>query len=139
MQNFNPNNAMVNFYTLEDAAHLYDRTMTLWHRYADLLPLNVFFVQYERLIEDMEGVARPLLDFIGVDWDATVLDYQQTAKKRTVINTPSYRQITEGLYTHARFRWERYREQMKPVLPVLLPWARHWGYPDPDWVKEMGF
>jgi hypothetical protein len=27
-------------------------------------------------------------------------------------------------------RWRRYRKQLEPVLPVLLPWAERLGYPD---------
>jgi len=25
-------------------------------------------------------------------------------------------------------RWRRYQEQLKPVLPTLLPWAERFGY-----------
>jgi len=135
MQNFDPNNAMVNFYSIADAAHLYDRAMTAWTRYRALLPMDVFTVRYETMIEDMGGVARPLIDFLDLPWDERILDVQQTARARTSINTPSYRQVTEGLYTRARYRWERYAEHLAPVLPTLLPWARYWGYADPEWVS----
>jgi len=131
MQHFAPNNAMANFYTLEDIAHLYDRVMTLWTRYRELLPMQIYTVRYEDLVADFSSVVEPLIDFLGLPWDDAVADYRETARRRGLINTPSYRQVTEPLYTRARGRWERYRDHMAPVLPTLLPWARHWGYPDP--------
>ena len=60
--------------------------------------------------------------------DDGVRNYAETAHSREKIYTPSYNQVTQPLYTRARGRWERYREKMQPVLPVLLPWARRFGY-----------
>jgi len=57
-----------------------------------------------------------------------VLEYQANAAKRTRINTPSYHQVTEPIYTRARFRWERYKDQLAPVMGTLEKWARIWGY-----------
>ena len=36
-------------------------------------------------------------------------------------------QVRRGLFDGTR-QWERYREQMAPVLPVLDPWVRKFGY-----------
>ena len=71
---------------------------------------------------------RPLIDFLGLDWRDDLLDHRRTAKDRGVISTPSYNQVTQKLYGDAALRWERYREQMEPVLPLLLPWAKRLGY-----------
>jgi len=40
MQAFAPNDAMANFYTIEDTARLYAEVMGLWRHYENLLPLN---------------------------------------------------------------------------------------------------
>ena len=34
----------------------------------------------------------------------------------------------EPLYTRARGRWQRYADQLAPVLPILAPWAEKMGY-----------
>ena len=57
-----------------------------------------------------------------------MLDHQKTALDRGYIRTPSYAQVTEGIYVRAKGRWEKYREQMKPVLPILAPWVERFGY-----------
>jgi hypothetical protein len=36
--------------------------------------------------------------------------------------------VVEPIYTRAAGRWEHYREQLAPVLPVLEPWVRKFGY-----------
>lgn len=128
MQRFQPNDSMANFLDLGDAAALYDKVMKLWEHYQALLGLRVCAVHYETLLDDFKGTLEPLLEFLGVGWDDALHDYTQTAMKRKKINTPSYKQVTQPLYTRARGRWTRYHDQMEPVLPMLLPWAKHWGY-----------
>lgn len=128
MQHFSLNDAMSNFLDLEDSAALYDRVMTLWSVYRERLPLQVHEVRYEDLVSDLEGTARPLIDYLGLEWDDGVADYRETAMARGRINTPSYAQVTEKLYSQASGRWEHYRDEMAPVLPVLKPWAKAMGY-----------
>lgn len=128
MQNFRLNNAMANFLDIESSAILYDRVMRLWTAYRSVLPFAVHALAYEVLIADMEGSVTELLGYLGLEWDERMRDYRQTALARGRINTPSYNQVTESLYNRAAGRWEKYREPMQPVLPLLEPWARHWGY-----------
>ena len=55
-------------------------------------------------------------------------EYDKTAKERGRINTPSYHQVTEKIYTRASGRWLRYRRHLESVLPVLAPHAERYGY-----------
>jgi tetratricopeptide (TPR) repeat protein len=128
MQAFAPNDAMANFYTLEDAARLYAEVMGLWHHYASLLALNYHPIKYEDIVADFEGETRRLLDFLGLEWDPRVLEYNKNARQRKHINTPSYNQVTEEIYTRARYRWQRYENQLRPVMPLLAPFIDHFNY-----------
>ena len=128
MRAFKMNEGMVNCLDLESAARLYDSVMRLWTQYQDVLPLHVHTVRYESLIRDFDSAVSTCLDFLGMDWDDGVRDYVETAKRSKQINTPSYDQVTQPLYTEASGRWQRYREHLGPVLPVLLPWAERMGY-----------
>jgi len=128
MQNFELNDAMANFLDLGDAARLYDHVLAFWTRCRDILPLDVHVVRYEALVEDLEAEIRPLVAFLGLRWDEKMLDHRATAARRTPITTPSYAQVAEPIYGRARGRWQRYREQMRAVLPILAPWAERLGY-----------
>lgn len=130
MESFALNDAMANFLDLGDAARLYDLVLTFWQRCREMLPLEVHTVRYESLVEDLEAEARAVLDFLGLPWDPAVLDHRRTAKARGTISTPSYSQVIKPIYREASGRWERYREQMAHVLPLLAPWALRLGYGD---------
>lgn len=120
----------VNFSSIRDAADYYDAMMSIWSASLESLPLNVHTIVYEELVSDPERVLRPLVGFLGLEWDDRVLDHRATASARGTIVTPSYDQVTEPVSTRSSGRWKRYRKQMEPVLPILLPWAERFGYRD---------
>lgn len=128
MQSFRLNDGMASFLNLGDAADLYDAAMDLWTRTRGALPLRVYDLVYEDLVEDPAAVLRPLVAFLGLDWREELLDHQATAARRGTIITPSYDQVTKPISRAAKGRWRQVADQMAPVLPVLLPWARHLGY-----------
>ncbi|WGW02708.1 tetratricopeptide repeat-containing sulfotransferase family protein [Tropicibacter oceani] len=128
MQNFRPNEAMNNFLDLEQAARLYDRVFTLFDAYRARLGLDVVEIRYEDLITDLRGAVEPVLTHLGLDWHDDMADYQSAARARPVIRTPSYKQVTQGLYTSAQGRWHRYQAHMTPALDHLKPWIERWGY-----------
>jgi len=121
---------MVNFSSIEDAADYYDALMTIWTRSRETMQLNAHTVVYEQLIEDPETVLRRAVEFLELEWDPRILDHKRTARDRGTIGTPSYDQVTEPISKASSGRWKRYREQMQPVLPLLLSWAERLGYED---------
>jgi hypothetical protein len=128
MQAFEPNDAMANFFDLRDAADLYDKVFAFWEQCRAGLPLDVHTLRYEALIADPEAEMRALIAFLGLAWDERLLDHRRTAAGRGTILTPSYAQVIQPLYRRAAGRWERYRPQLRDVLPVLCPWAERHGY-----------
>jgi tetratricopeptide (TPR) repeat protein len=128
MQQFQLNDAMMNFLSLRDAAIFYDRVMQLWKVYEQVLNLDYHVVRYEEIVSDFESTISELLIFLGLEWDDSVAKYRETAIRGRRIRTPSYQQVTEEIYTRATGRWINYRKEMEPVLPLLNPWATSWGY-----------
>ena len=128
MQSFLVNQAMANFFTLENTARTYAKVMGLWQNFERMLPLNYRRIRYEDMVEDLEGETRMLLDFLGVGWDDAVLDHVEHARRRGVINTPSYHQVTQPVYRDAKFRWKRYARELEPVMPILRPYIELFGY-----------
>jgi tetratricopeptide (TPR) repeat protein len=126
MQSF----GLVNFSDIAAATDYYDAMMSIWTAARETMALNVHTVVYEELVADPEATLRPLLAFLGLDWDDRLLDHRRTAKSRGTIVTPSYDQVTEPVTTRAVGRWKRYAKQMEPALPILLPWAERLGYRD---------
>ena len=124
---FGMNAGMYQLLTLEGAAAYYDAIMQLSEIYRDLLPLRQHVVRYESLVEDFEGTARAVCDFLGLEWDEAMLDFAAKARTRG-ISTPSAAQVARGLNREGQGAWRRYREQIARVLPLLDPWVRRFGY-----------
>ena len=127
MQSFAANLGMASFLDLADAADFYDAAMSLWFASTAVLPLRVHTIVYEELVRDPAATLRPALEFLGLEWDERLLDHRTTAQARGTLDNTSYNQVTEPLTTAASGRWERYRDELAPVLPVLLPWAERLG------------
>lgn len=126
--NFKPNNAMVTFLWLDSAAELYDLSFGYLEKARQLLQPALHTIVYENIVADRDSELRPLFDFLGLEWDDRVLDHQSTARSRGHIKTASYAQVVEPIYKSSAGRWQNYRKQMEPVLPLLEPWAAKFGY-----------
>lgn len=130
MQGFELNASMASFLDIKDTAQLYDLALEIWTRTCAALPLNVHHFVYEEMVDDSEAALRGLIAFLGLEWRGELLDHRATARGRGVITTPSYDQVTEPIHQRSSGRWRRYEEQMRPALPLLLPWAKRLGYAD---------
>ena len=124
---FGMNPSMYQLLTLEGAAAYYDAVMRLSGIYGNLLPLPRHLVRYESLVEDFEATARAACDFLGLEWDQGMVDFAARARARG-ISTPSAAQVARGLNREGQGAWRRYAQQMAPVLPILEPWVRQFGY-----------
>ena len=130
MQNFTLNTAMASFLSIEQAGATYDAVMDLWTNYEARLDLNTHYLKYEDLVSDLPRTIKPLLAFLNMPWVESMSDYQKTATQRKNINTPSYDQVTQPLYSQAKQRWRRYESHLAPILPLMRKWSAHWQYPD---------
>lgn len=126
-QQFRPNAAMVHFDTLEGAANLYARSLGLWEQYKRQIDFRWLETRYEELVEDLESCARTMIDFLELPWDPAVLDYSKKARSG-VVNTPSYKGVTEGIYKTSRQRWRNYLGPVRAVDHHLRPFIETYGY-----------
>lgn len=130
MQDFSMNPGMQFMVDIERAAGLYRDLMALLEQSRVALGLDprMHFIRYEDLVSDFEPEVRKLLDFLEVDWDPAVTRYDEHARDRGTLATPSYEGVTRQLYTGAIDRWRRYADHLTPVLPLLREPAGRYGY-----------
>ena len=128
MQSFGHNDAMASFVSLESAAELYVQVMAAWLDYERCLPLHYHVIHYEDLVTNFKIESKSLLDFLGLGWHEALLDHAQHAQQRTIIQTPSYHQVTQAIYEHAKYRWKRYEKDFAPIIDTLQPYINHFGY-----------
>lgn len=127
MQTFRLNQAMVNFLSIEQSAKFYAAAMNLLKHYQSVLGLKFQVVRYEDMVTDLENEARKLVEFCGEEWDDTVLRYFEHARKRDV-STPSYSAIASPIYSRSIGRWQNYTNQLQPVVTILDPYIKTFGY-----------
>lgn len=128
MHLFKPNAAMAHFQKLEDTARLYAKVMQLWQKFNEELQPSLHVVRYENLVSNFEEEISGLLGYLKLPWDENLRKHTEHARSRGRINTPSYHQVAEPLYTRASGRWIRYRRELEPVLPILKPAMDYLGY-----------
>ncbi|HUJ03974.1 MAG TPA: sulfotransferase [Rhizomicrobium sp.] len=121
--------SMYEMTTLEGVARYYDGVMTLSDVFRGKLALPVFDLRYESVVADFEGELRKVCEFLGVEWDEKMRDFTARAARRP-INTPSAAQISRGLYSQGVAHWRKYEKHLAPVLPMLDPWVKRFGYPE---------
>ena len=128
MQDFAPNEFSVHLDTVESCAAMYARTMGLWRRMEDLLPLKLQYTRYEALVADPEAELAAVCAFLGVEPVPAMFDAAARQSGRAPVRTPSYHQVAEPVYQRAAGRWLNYRPQLAPVLDKLRPFVEHFGY-----------
>ena len=73
-------------------------------------------VVYEEVVDDLEGQARRMIEYLGLPWDDRCLDFHQT---RRLVGTASNVQVRRPVYRSAVARWRRYAAHLGPLLAEL--------------------
>ena len=103
-------------YDLQDIARFhqdYERLMAHWR---DCLGERIYELAYEALVGEQEASTRALLDALGLDWEASCLNFHRTQR---MVETASYWQVRQPLYSAAVNRWRRYEASLGPLKAML--------------------
>jgi tetratricopeptide (TPR) repeat protein len=109
--------------TVED----YAAVMGMWRTASALAKNPRLEVRYEDMVNDLESVARRVLEFLGVPWDAAVLRFDEHARQKAV-RSPTYADVTKPVFKTAVGRWRNYQKFLEPHLAALEPFAKAFGY-----------
>jgi tetratricopeptide (TPR) repeat protein len=102
--------------------HDHERLMAHWRR---VLPVPLLEVDYEETVADLEGTARRLLAWCGLEWEPACLEFHQA---RQPVRTASVTQVRQPIYRHAVARWKNYDQALGPLF-AQLPQPRQAGDP----------
>ena len=92
----------------------YDGLMSHWR--AVLPPGRVFEVEYEALVDDLEGWARRLIAHLGLEWDEACLRFYESPRE---VRTASFAQVRRPIYKESVGRWRRFASHLGPLLEAL--------------------
>jgi tetratricopeptide (TPR) repeat protein len=91
----------------------YLRLMDHWRR---VLPIQVLEVNYEDTVADLEGVARRLVAWCGLEWDPACLAFHET---KGAVRTASLTQVRQPIYRKSVARWKHYEEPLARLFAAL--------------------
>lgn len=115
------------FWRLDEIARIYRDSVSFWLDSRRMIPVRCFDLQYEEFVEGLEDFTRRILAFVGLPWDARVLDYREHALTR-LIATPSYDQVVQPVYRTSVERWKRFADRLEEAIQIVGPVAARLGY-----------
>jgi hypothetical protein len=88
--------------------------MDHWHR---VLPGRILDVQYEEIVRDSEGQARRVLEWCGLPWEDSVLEFPELGLPSM---TASAAQVRRPVYTDSIGSWRRVAPALRRVHDRLV-------------------
>jgi tetratricopeptide (TPR) repeat protein len=93
----------------------YRRMMAHWQA---TLPVPLLHIDYEETVADLEGVARRLVSWCGLEWEPACLAFHQTERP---VRTASVTQVRQPIYTRSVARWKHYEPALGSLFEKLVP------------------
>ena len=127
MQPLPLNDVSAMFLSLDRTVSEYASVMGLWKAMAPQMPNACLQVRYEDVVDDLESVARRVLEFLGLPWDASVLHFDEHARNK-LVRSPTYADVAKPISKAAVGRWKNYQKYLEPHLEKLEPFVKAYGY-----------
>ena len=104
-------------YRLDELGSFHRDYQMLMESLRKVLPPERFLeVDYENVVDDLEGQARRLIAFVDMPWDDACLSFHKT---RRIVRTASVSQVRQPIYATSKGRWRRHASQLGPLLAAL--------------------
>lgn len=102
--------------TLPDLARYYRDYVRAMDHFDRALPGRVYQVRYERLVDDLEGETRRLLNHLGLPFATECLRFHENMR---VVQTPSAQQVRRPINREGLDRWRSYAPWLEPLGRAL--------------------
>jgi tetratricopeptide (TPR) repeat protein len=108
-------------YSLDDIGRFYRSYVQLMTHYDSVLPGRVHRVHYERLVSDLPGEVRKLLEYCGLPFEEQCLRFHETQR---VVQTASSEQVRRPLFAEGVDQWRNFEPwlgELKRALGDIVP------------------
>jgi tetratricopeptide (TPR) repeat protein len=103
-------------YSVEDIARYYRTYLELMRHWDAALPGRVLRVQYEDVVADLEGNVRRILDYCGLGFEPSCVEFHRTERS---VRTASSEQVRQPIYREALHQWRHYEPWLGPLRAAL--------------------
>lgn len=92
----------------------YEKMMDHWRK---VLPKGAMIeIEYEKMVGDLEAEARRIIEHCGLQWDDACLSFYKNSRP---VLTASVTQVRQPVYKGSVGRWQRYENELQPLLQAL--------------------
>ncbi len=103
-------------YGLHEVGDYYKNYVRLMDHWDDVLPGFVLRVQHEELVHDTETQVRRMLDFCGLPFEQSCLEFYKTERS---VRTPSSEQVRQPIYKSGLAHWRNFEAHLQPLIDAL--------------------
>jgi len=103
-------------YGLEDVGRYYRDYVTLMAHFDAVLPGRIHRVVYERMVDDTEGEVRRLLEYCGLPFETSCLQFFRNPRP---VRTASSEQVRQPIYREGVDHWRHYETWLGPLASAL--------------------
>jgi tetratricopeptide (TPR) repeat protein len=94
--------------------HEYQRLMQHWRL---VLPVQMLDVDYEETVADVEGTARRLVEWCGLEWEPACVRFHEGTGP---VRTASVAQVRQPIYRRSIARWKHYEKSLGALFARLV-------------------
>jgi tetratricopeptide (TPR) repeat protein len=116
-----------NYLTFEQLAQHYVSVMDVWLAVRRWKGLNWLETRYEDVVADLHKEGGRVTKFLGLEWHENQSRYFERNREKPILST-NYTDVTKPVYKRSVGRWRVYEKQLTPVLPMLAPYLKEFGY-----------
>lgn len=116
-----------NYLTLAELAGHYGNVMDVWLAARKWEGLRWLETRYEDIVADLPREGARVTAFLGLDWRPEQAVFFQSRKEKAVMST-NYAAVNQPVYARAVGRWRAYEKNLAPILPLLEPYCKTFGY-----------
>lgn len=103
-------------FDLIQLGHFYRHYRRLMEYWEQLFPGRILHLQYEHLVRDQQTATGRLLDYCGLEFEQTCVDFHQTER---VVRTASFLQVRRPLYATSIGKYRLYAEHLRELAQML--------------------
>jgi len=103
-------------YSLDDIGRYYKDYVKLMAHWDEVIPGYVLRVQHEDVVADLETQITRMLDFCGVPFEESCLEFHKTERN---VRTPSSEQVRQPIFSTALEQWKNYEPWLEPLKQAL--------------------
>jgi tetratricopeptide (TPR) repeat protein len=103
-------------YSIEDIARYYRTYLELMRHWDAVLPGRILRVWYEDVVEDLEGNVRRILEFCGLEFEPTCVEFYKTERS---VSTASSEQVRRPIFLGGLLQWRNYEPWLGPLKDKL--------------------